>query len=637
MIVRDHADIVNLHMKGQGVKRSRPITEHVLTEDECTVLAGWIVTTSYSSHDKPSCRYRQPGTVTSYRSKVGAIRAASGVLVSERPNATAIGKYPSRRGQAKNAVRRGETHIGDTPVFSMDPRRAYSGPSIPHSGRMPAGDDLPGWEIERMSAADGKMFLLYYDPSGNAVGSRGAALKATGQLFITRSERQSLRFAEEKRTEHGRMISKPIHLSSERIELIKNSMHRSDERAFMPGEFEQILQDRFDPTNMNQIGSDVLAQTPVSVKGKVVVVDLFAGCGGWSLGTKAVGFPFVMGIDENAACHASFKANECGSLSMEQRIRERDVNSWYDAMEEAGLVGKNAICELVLLGGPPCQPYARNGQRAGMADERDCLPTAIAMACKLRPLVFLMENVQGILDNEFGDTVFNTLQKLVDEGYTLKTTEHKCKHHAVPQLRTRLLFSFTRNDAGDGSAYIPTETAFKIGRSLGARSSHVFPEDAISEPGFWSGPCPRDLVLDSPCLKSRSRIDGDTTGMAIISSREPSPTVITSSMRNGAFSRLVAIPSDRELESLNFSDLRMLFTRHGKLLQTFPPKFILFGNLTLHSSQIGNAVPPMLAYDIGVGLEALLNTALGRFKYDRNEISSALPKMKAAIRKLVSP
>lgn len=267
------------------------------------------------------------------------------------------------------------------------------------------------------------------------------------------------------------------------------------------------------------------------VRARVVVLDMFCGCGGMSMGMRAAGFPFVLGIDESPACRASYKANSCGTRSIEQRLRISDVEHWHQAMQASRMIGDLASCELVFLGGPPCQPYSCAGNRAGSADDRDCLPIAVAMAVRLRPLIVVLENVTGLFDGEFSEEVRSVLKPLLIAGYALRVSMHKCKNHGVPQLRERLLLTFTRNDAFDGRAYVPLECKLQLAKTLGARSSSVFPEDAICEPGFWAGQCPKELELDMPVLKARERIPGLTNCVGIVSARTYAPTIMTSSIK----------------------------------------------------------------------------------------------------------
>lgn len=621
---------------GHKRKNTEPYS-YVILKEECEALAGWTCYHKLTEHGRQYTVFTAPGSTVQVKSKLQALRIATGTVINN-PTATAIGPYPSRRADALKAVKRGETHMhGRTPVVSMDPRRSYSGPHVPRFGLMPAGDDLPNWTIERMAAADGKEFLMYRDPCGLAVGSRGSALKAMGLLFVSRTEKTSMRYAEKQACERKQRLQDPVRVSDPCSTKILASREHETTRVFAPNEVQNIIKERFTPTMMAGRCASVLSNAAQDVRARVFVVDMFAGCGGFSLGLRGSGFPYVFGIDENPTCRASYKENCCGTESIEQRIRIADVEHWHTAFSTAGLIGPQACCELVMLAGCPCQPYSRNGQRAGISDERDCLGVAVELAKRIRPLVFVVENVIGMLDAEFGTTVKDTLDGLVQVGYTMCVGEHKCRNHGVPQSRERLLVVFTRNDRGDGTAYIPDGVRLRLARSLGERTTCVYPEDVICEPGFWSGKCPLDLQMDISGMRSRERIPGDKSCMAILSARVESPTLMTSSMRTGAYHRLVAVPNDKDPRTLLNGDLRMLHTRHGLQLQTFPPGFALYGNLAMHATQIGNAVPPMLAYDFGQGLRTLLGSVEGVMCWDTSSLAKSMTVLTSAISELMSP
>lgn len=223
----------------------RPTTERVISEEECKDLAGWTIKTMYTFRDRSYHSYTSPDGKQSYKSKLQALRAATGTAMARKNTPAALaGPYPSRRNAAARAARAGkDTMHGDTPVRCIDPRRSYAGPQIPRSGRAPAGDDLPGWEIERMSALDGKDFLLYYDPNGRPVGSRGSALKATGQLFITASERNAMCTIKKDKQLRQKLLERRINIS-QRGALARHDAVQNAHCVYEVGEFEQLINAR---------------------------------------------------------------------------------------------------------------------------------------------------------------------------------------------------------------------------------------------------------------------------------------------------------------------------------------------------------------------------------------------------------
>lgn len=109
------------------------------------------------------------------------------------------------------------------------------------------------------------------------------------------------------------------------------------------------------------------------------MLDLFAGCGGLSLGFEAAGFKtvgFEMDVD---ACN-TYNKNLLGSC----HAVKLNINSVYPPAD-------------IVIGGPPCQPFSVFGHQKGVNDSRDGFPAFIAAIKKLHPAVFLFENVRGLL------------------------------------------------------------------------------------------------------------------------------------------------------------------------------------------------------------------------------------------------
>lgn len=607
-------------------------------------LAGWTVRTARTKRGQLYHVYISPGGEHREYSRIAALRCATGTLVKSRAATGSIGKYPNKRKIASRAARDGKEQTGDgRPIYSLDPRRAYFGPKVPSCAAIPAGDDLPGWMVERASTVDGVNFIMYRDPNGECYGSRGAALRKTGQLFISRTESQIIRLTEQNRLLQQELLARPIVLSRALWERIERSQRAP--RVFAPGEFERIINDRFTPTAIARMNAAVDAEGRVGRR--VVVLDLFCGCGGLSLGVQATGFPHVMGIDENAASISSYRENRCGARSLEQRLRAGDALCWREALQTARLVGQDAASELVIIASPPCQPYSKHGSHAsGPADDRDGLPILVEMILAMRPLIVLVENVVTMIKGEFEQHVKTTLSALAQAGYSIDATDHACADHGVPQMRKRTILAIVRRSTADGSFAVPPNITYKVGCSLGERSSLVRPIDAIDEPGFWTGKCPADLVIDLPTLKSRTRLASNAHLTATVHPFMLAPTLITSSLRSNTYNRLIAAPiEESQRRGLIHADMRMLHNRHGLLLQTFPPGFKLYGNLHLQALQVGNAVPPMFAYDMGVGLTSFLSqcfaasseTALGpKMRYHAMDIAKCIPTLKRAIAPLVA-
>ena len=109
-----------------------------------------------------------------------------------------------------------------------------------------------------------------------------------------------------------------------------------------------------------------------------VVLDLFAGCGGLSLGFEAAGYRTI-GYECEAAAVDTYNKNLSGSCICDFL----SVGYNYAEIDKIGIV----------IGGPPCQPFSRIGNQMGVEDARDGFPIFIDAIKRIQPKIFLFENV----------------------------------------------------------------------------------------------------------------------------------------------------------------------------------------------------------------------------------------------------
>lgn len=188
------------------------------------------------------------------------------------------------------------------------------------------------------------------------------------------------------------------------------------------------------------------------------VLDLFSGCGGISLGFHRAGFKVVGGVEmspEAARTHAeNFHADVPPELrdvfAMPRDIRETDPHA---LLAEFGYTGPVDV----IVGGPPCQAYARVGRAklrevmdhpdAYTQDDRGNLYLHyLRFVAALRPLALLMENVPDIL-NYGGKNVAEEISENLEElGYRARYTLLNAAHYGVPQMRERFFLIAVRED-----------------------------------------------------------------------------------------------------------------------------------------------------------------------------------------------
>ncbi|WP_425540741.1 DNA cytosine methyltransferase [Rhodococcus aetherivorans] len=176
-----------------------------------------------------------------------------------------------------------------------------------------------------------------------------------------------------------------------------------------------------------------------------VVVDLFAGAGGMSLGFEQAGFDVVAAVEYDpvhAATHA-FNFPQCEVLC-------RDVSklSAADVLAAAERGFKRIHPRVpwpgrldAVVGGPPCQGFSAGGKREQNDERNDLLLHFVRMVEELRPQTFCLENVSGLLEGKFDRVREASFERLRCAGYSLSGVEKAVNSldFGVPQSRRRVI------------------------------------------------------------------------------------------------------------------------------------------------------------------------------------------------------
>ncbi|SFO03895.1 DNA (cytosine-5)-methyltransferase 1 [Bradyrhizobium sp. Ghvi] len=183
------------------------------------------------------------------------------------------------------------------------------------------------------------------------------------------------------------------------------------------------------------------------------VLDLFAGCGGISLGFDAAGFQIDAAVEIDSAAVETHARNFHSHLTSEllaAHMKPRDLTRIEpDELTEELSLGPVADAFDVVVGGPPCQAYARVG-RAKLRDVADH-PSAFKVdprgnlylrylhfVAATQPLALLMENVPDAM-NYGGHNVMAEVAEALDElGYVARYSLINTAFHGVPQMRDRV-------------------------------------------------------------------------------------------------------------------------------------------------------------------------------------------------------
>lgn len=193
------------------------------------------------------------------------------------------------------------------------------------------------------------------------------------------------------------------------------------------------------------------------------VLDLFSGCGGISLGFQAAGFRIDAAVELDELAAATHAQNFHGHLDADQistHGKSRDITLIEpdELTEELGL-GHVSDAFDVLVGGPPCQAYARVGRaklreiaehpRAFKVDPRGNLYLRYLHYVKAtQPLALLMENVPDVLNYGGHNVMAEVAEALEDLGYEARYSLINTAFHGVPQMRDRVFLIAYRKELG---------------------------------------------------------------------------------------------------------------------------------------------------------------------------------------------
>jgi DNA (cytosine-5)-methyltransferase 1 len=281
------------------------------------------------------------------------------------------------------------------------------------------------------------------------------------------------------------------------------------------------------------------------------VVDVFAGCGGLSLGFQNKGFDIVAAFDNWLPAIQVYRDN------FKHPIFERDLSN-----EECYKLIASFNPEIV-IGSPPCQDFSSAGKRDENLGRANLTLSFANIISFVKPKWFVMENVDRIVKSKIIETILDIFNQ---NGYSLTSTILNASYCGVPQTRKRYFLIGQLDGKGNN-------LGFYLSKNQSEKPMTVF-----------------DYLGNSLDIKYYYRHPRSYQRRGIFSIDEPSPTI------RGVNRPIPKTYKKHKGDLCDVNDrLRPLSTIERSYIQTFPKTFKFKGSKSDLEQMIGNAVPVKLS------------------------------------------
>ena len=321
----------------------------------------------------------------------------------------------------------------------------------------------------------------------------------------------------------------------------------------------------------------------------IPAVSFFSGAGGLDIGFSLAGFRNLISIEFNEIFCKTLRCNDPEKLVIGPPLYVGDISQREVISDLLRNNGINDYFNGVFHGGPPCQSFSIAAaqrfkkdmdefKRKGFEDgeKGKLIFDYLWYIQEFKPLAFLIENVSGIMDFDSYHLIEEKLDDLQHQGYMITEPQVvNASRYGVPQNRQRWIVMGTRGNVPITFPN-PNEHISICGDYLTLPLEGV-PNHITRKHTAQS--VSRYMNLPFGGRDQQGRVDRLNPAL-------PSKTVIAGGMKGGGRSHLHPfIP-------------RTLSVRECARLQTFPDNYLFMGSTARQFTQVGNAVPPMLAYKL---------------------------------------
>jgi len=363
---------------------------------------------------------------------------------------------------------------------------------------------------------------------------------------------------------------------------------------------------------------------------KYNAIDLFAGCGGLSLGLSKAGFNILYANEINTDASDTYIKNLVKNNGHKTYVDVRDISEVKT--NEIRKFTKNKKIHLV-TGGAPCQGFSMAGKR-DIDDPRNKLfKEMLRIVREINPPLFLMENVKGILSMDNGKVIQTIKEAFEDLKYDVRIEVLKASKFGVPQDRERVFIIGTKIGNGVLHPTPDTKKSVSVKEAINdlsflkiGESSEEYKLPATSK--YQKLMRGKNKILHNhkssnhtkKVIERFSKLRQGQSGNDLPKKHQTKKRSLFRIIPNKPAKTVMTMPDDY----IHYKKNRTLTVRECARLQSFPDDFIFEGKRTTGGkrrrfeipqyTQVGNAVPPLLAEKVGKHLIKCLKIHKNKLK-----------------------
>lgn len=320
--------------------------------------------------------------------------------------------------------------------------------------------------------------------------------------------------------------------------------------------------------------------------GAVTAIELFAGAGGLALGLEQAGIQTLEYVEFDKFCCETLRMNRPNWNVVCDDIHNVDFTPYHGRVD-------------IVTGGFPCQAFSYAGKKMGFEDTRGTLFHEFARCIQeVGPLIFMAENVRGLLSHDKGRTLETILNVLRGMGYYVQYQVLNAAYYGVGQKRERIVIVGIKEGTGLNFTYPkPDKEMTTLKEALKGCPLSEGQQYSENKKAVLKLVPPGGSWIDLPESIQKSYMGksyysgGGKRGMARrIAWNEPCLTLTCS-------------PSQKQTERCHPDETRPFTVREYARIQSFPDDWQFAGGIGGKYKQIGNAVPVEMARRIGIALK----------------------------------